>query len=163
MRTALTLLVALALPSAASARCPGKFASLTKYAGEYPDRFLQEPAIRSRMRALMGPAVNRLETDLAVRGSVGLIGCELVVEGNAAHQGGVRGAILSFNVTSGQMTVGMLEQGSVTIISPTSTGESIYTHLPAHVRDWAFVAANAFRSRIKQPANVRIVSSYQDR
>jgi hypothetical protein len=50
MRTALILLVALALPSAASAGCPGKFASLVKYAGESPDKFLQEPVIRSRMR-----------------------------------------------------------------------------------------------------------------
>jgi hypothetical protein len=164
MRTALIVLLAVALPSTAFAGCPGKFVSLLKYAGESPDRFLQEPVIRSRMRELMGPAQARLETSLSVRGPVALIGCNLVVEGNAPHQGGERGAILSFNVHTGQMTVGMLEQGQVTIVSPEATDSRFhYSWVPAHVRDWAFVAADAFRSRIKQPMNVAVAPSYQDR
>jgi hypothetical protein len=160
------LLIALALPSAASADCTGKFAFLAHYAGGYKDKFLQEAVVRSRMRDLMGSELGRLEADLDVSGPVALIDCELVVEGNARHLGGLRNAILSFNIHTGHMTVGVLDQGRVTIATtmPPSTVldgvvyERLYDHLPAHVRDWAFVAADGFRSRGRPPPNV-VVSS----
>jgi hypothetical protein len=112
MRALLLLLLAVALPSAAYAGCEGKFASMAKYAGAYPDKFLREPVIRSRMLELAGPDLARLKADLAVRRPVALIDCELVVEGNAAHQGGERNGILSFNLLTGQMTIGLLEKRS---------------------------------------------------
>ena len=86
------------------------------------------------------------------------------MEGNAPHQGGVRSAVLSFNLYSGQMTVGMLEEGRVTIVSSRTAlrDSSNYSHLPPHVRDWAFVAANGFRSRGEPPPNV-VVSLSQGR
>lgn len=161
MRKLLILLVALALPSSASAGCTGEFAALAKYAGEYPEKLFQEPVISSRMRELMGPALARLETDLDVRGTVALINCELVVEGNAPHQGGARHAIVSFDLHSGTMTIGMLDNGRVTVVSsPTPLRDSSnYSHLPSHVRDWAFVAAEGFRSRGKPPPNVILALS----
>jgi len=162
MRALVALFVALALPSAASAGCEGEFASLAKYAGEYPDKFLQEPVIRSRMVKLAGPDLARLDADLEVPGRVALIDCELVVRGNAAHQGGEHDAILSFNLFNGRMTIGLQERDQVTVLT-SSTEEAtvaatVYDHLPTHVRDWALVSAHDFRSRGQPPPNVTVVS-----
>jgi hypothetical protein len=136
--------------------CSGEFAGFRKYVGGLPGAFLKEPAVRTRMESLMGPYLPRLEADLNVTGTVDLIGCELVVEGNARHSGGHHNAILSFSMYSGIMTIGiMAEDRLFVLVTPNSSRSAgIYDHLPAHVRDWMYVAADRFHSRSRQPPNL---------
>jgi hypothetical protein len=142
----LVFLALLAVADAANAACPGRFAYLAKYVGEIPDSALIDPAISSRMTDLMGTQVRRLKTNLSAAVPVALINCELVVEGNAPHQGGQQNAMLSFNLYDGIMTVAILE-GDRILVRATKhrhRDPSNYSHLPAHVRDWIYVAANHF-------------------
>ncbi len=159
----LMLLAVLALPSPAFAACEGKFAARAKYAGNYPDGFLRDAAIKSRIQTLLGPAMRRFLESLQVSGPVALIDCELTVEGNAPHEGGIQNAILSFNLSNGAMTAGLLDHGRVTIVTSevSATKPSNYSYLPAHVRDWAFVAINGFRARGTPPAGIIVLPSKQ--
>lgn len=154
------LFAMLLLPGPAHAACAGKFASMAKYAGGPQSRLLADPAIKVRVSALMGPALDRLKTSLLVGGPVDLIGCELVVNGNAPHQGGERNAILSFSLSTGRMTAGLMERERIYIVtSPAAPGVTFqYDWLPSHVRDWAVVAAQRFRTRGTPPANVTLRS-----
>jgi hypothetical protein len=149
----------LALASPASAMCTGDLAALARYAGGDPLRFLEDPAVRSRATTLMGNDFTRLRTNLAVSGTVALIDCELVVEGNALHRGGELAAILSLSLYSGIMTVGMLDHGRVLIWSTPHRfrEQGNYSHLPAHVRDWVAVAAGGFLSRGSPPDGASMV------
>lgn len=111
------------------------------------------------MKKLVGAELSQLETNLTVSGPVALISCELVVEGNAPHQGGGRNAILSVSLYSGRMTAGILDRGRISVFAmPYARGAPlIYDHLPAHVRDWVHVAASGFQSRGKPPADFRLL------
>jgi hypothetical protein len=138
------------------ALCSGRFSNLMKYVGDMPREFIEEPEVSSRMANLMGQTLPRLKANLDVSGTVDLIGCELVVQGNARHQGGEHNAILSFSVYSGKMTVGMLD-GKELVVRTNPAGTEVYDHLPAHVRDWLFIAASGFRSRGEPPAQLKWV------
>ena len=147
--------VVLALGSPASAACSGKFASMAKLAGGEPSVLMRNPAVKSAMKQVLGTAQKQLKKSLKVHGWVDLIDCQLVVEGNARHGGGVRNAVLSFSLYDGSLSVGLMDHGRVTVFSSHSSEKSfIYDYLPAYVRDWAYVAANGFRSRGSPPANV---------
>jgi hypothetical protein len=161
MRYPLAALILLALPGAASAACVGEYAPLAKYAGGEPSKFLDSPPVKARLKALLGSAEARFKEDLEVSGPVDLIGCELVLNGNAAHQGGERNAVVSFGLYNGKTTAGIYEKGRVTILTEdrTATTPYHYDHLPAHVRDWVLVASGGFRSRVLPPANVVVTIS----
>jgi hypothetical protein len=149
-------LALLAVSSTANAACSGRFAHLKSFAGEYPDRFLKNPVVQSRMSRLMGAELAHLKRNLLATPPVALIDCELVVEGNAPHQGGNQNAILSFNLYSGIMTVAILDGDRVLVRTTKHRYRdwSNYSHLPAHVRDWIYVAADHFHSRGHPPSNV---------
>ncbi|MDP9422113.1 MAG: hypothetical protein M3Q19_04650 [Pseudomonadota bacterium] len=159
MLRAAVFLAMLAASTTAEAACPGQFAKLTSLAGGPRDQFLTHPAVSQRMTRLMGQELTHLKKNLSVAGPVALIHCELVVEGNAPHKGGEQNAILSFNLYSGITTVAILDGRRVVLRSTLHRHRAPdnYSHLPAHVRDWIFVAANSFRSRGKPPANVTIL------
>jgi hypothetical protein len=143
------------LASPASAMCTGELAELASYAGGSASAFLENPTVSSRVSSL-GIDLTRLKSSLAVSGVVDLINCELVVEGNAAHRGGEQNAILSLSLYSGIMTVGMLDEGRVRLWSTPhgSREQGNYSHLPVHIRDWAYVAAGRFGSRSAPPPGV---------
>lgn len=141
--------------------CSGRFASLLKHVGNMPREFFEEPEISSRMANLMGQASSRLKTNLDVSGTVDLIGCELVVQGNARHQGGTHHAIFSFSIYSGKMTVGMLD-GKDLVVRTSPAGAKVYDHLPAHVRDWLYIAASGFQSRGEPPVELKWVQPAND-
>jgi hypothetical protein len=151
-----TFLTLLAVSGAAEASCSGRFANLTALAGGDQGQFLRHPAVSSRLAQLMGPELTHLKTNLSVAGPVALVGCELVVEGNAPHQGGEQNAIVSFDLYYGIVTAVILDKGRVLVRSTINRARdpNDYSHLPAHVRDWIFVAANGFRSRVEPPANL---------
>jgi hypothetical protein len=136
----------LATPGSA---CSGQYAGLAKYAGREPSLLLENPELSVKLATLMGPELDHLQRNLAVHGYLNLIDCELVVEGNAPHGGGRQNAIVSFNLSWGILTVGMLDNRRIFMWSTRhkTRDHSNYSHLPAHVRDWAYVAANGFRSR----------------
>jgi hypothetical protein len=161
MRYPLVALILLVLPGAASAACVGRYAPLAKYAGGEPSKFLDSPPVKARIKALLGPAAARFKEDVEVSGPVELRGCELVLDGNAAHQGGERNAIVSFSLYNGKTTAGIYEKGLVTILTEdrAATTPYHYDYLPAHVRDWALVASGGFRSRMLPPANVVVTTS----
>lgn len=148
-------------PSLAFAACSGKFSTLSKYIGSDPGEFLRVGDVSSRIQAVLGKSATQLLRNLEVSGSVGLIDCELTVEGNARHEGGEQNAILSFNIYNGATTAGILSGGKVTIFTSISSASdpAKYSYLPAHVRDWAFIATRGFNSRENPPAGVVVRQS----
>jgi hypothetical protein len=152
-------LAAFACAAPTRAACTGTLAPLLKYAGGDAEPFLAAPAIATRMATLMGPVLDTLKDDLMVAGPVGLVDCDLVVEGNAPHQGGERDAILDVNVYSGAMTVGIQDRDRVAVLAmpPSPHAALTYDALPAQVRDWTHIAAARFRSRIAPPPGLTIL------
>lgn len=102
-------------PSFAFVACSGKFSNLSKYIGSNPGQLLRLGDVSSRIQAVLGKSATQLLRNLKVNRSVGLIDCELTVEGNAWHEGGEQNAILSFKIYNGATTPGILNGGKVTI------------------------------------------------
>ena len=151
----IAFLALLTVASQANAACPGRFAHLAKFAGEQPSRLLEQREIATGLRDLMGEELARLRTNLSIGAPVALIGCEVVVQGNAPHQGGERGAIMSFDLYHGVMTIAMLDGDHINIRATRhgTRDPADYSHLPAHVQDWVYVASNGFRSRGSLPTS----------
>jgi hypothetical protein len=157
-RPALLATAACIIATPASAACVGKFARMEKYAGVPADKLLSNPVVHSRIRSLLGAMTRRFEESLEVSGTVELIGCALVVDGNARHQGGERNGIMYFDLRKGEMTAGFLDRDHVVIFTAEQAAVDPihYDYLPARVRDWAFMASARFKARGVPPTGVTV-------
>ncbi|MDE2148772.1 MAG: hypothetical protein KGJ55_02820 [Gammaproteobacteria bacterium] len=148
-------LLTVSATAAAAPTCHGKLASLQVYAGGYDGRkLLAEPAVAVPLTKLLGPALRQLQKTLDVAGPVDLVGCNLVVAGNAQMKGGEEDAIVDINLYSGAVAAGIQSGRRIRIYA----ADADYSHLPIAVRDWAVVAATGFRYRARPPANTLLVS-----
>jgi hypothetical protein len=160
----LLVLVWIALAWLACAQaCSGKLAGLMSYAGTYTGEahvpLDANPAVRTRLDRLPESVREHLARNLDARGAVDLIGCHLVLSGNAAHRGGEENAVLDVNLYSGAVTVGLLSRGRIDIyLDEDSTAGTGYTgSVPPAVRWWAAMAAGAFSAAQRPPPGTRVV------
>lgn len=157
--------VLLASPVSAVWACAktGKLAGLIRYAGtnygDLPTTLEDDPAVQARLQRLPETVRKHLRRNLEVRGPVDLVGCHLVVRGNAPQMGGAENAILDVNLYSGAVTVANLSKGRITIhLQRDPTAGSGYYAVPHAVRRWAAAAATGFSAEQNPPPNVQIIT-----
>lgn len=153
----------LVLPAAACAcSSSGKLAGLLHYAGQSrgADGGMDaDPAVLAHLQRLPDEVRAHLHRNLDVQGTVDLVSCHLVIEGNAAHEGGLENAILDVNLYSGAVTAGLLSGGRITIYldSDPTAGTRYDASVPPAVRTWAALAASGFHPLAQPPPQARIV------
>lgn len=152
----------MALPSMALAgpRCSGELSRLMTYAGSYEaDQLLDDPQVSTALKALLGPELEHLKRNLDVHGPVGLRGCELVLEGNAPHAGGLENGIVSVSIYDGTVSAGILSGGRITIYQ----NDSDYAAVPIGIKDWIAAVESAFSYRARIPNNATLVTPAPER
>ena len=155
-----TLLILAALPFGASAACIGKYAYLQSYAGNYIGdmNLLAVPPVAARLAELPASLRRHFERNLDVAGPIDLIGCHLVLSGNAPHMGPEENAIVDLNLYSGAVTLAIHSRGRSDIYldkNPTAgTIGGLYDAVPGAVQEWAIMADMGFP--YQKPASVRV-------
>ena len=132
-------------------------AMIVKWAGNYDtDAFLRLPAVQTELQKLLGPQLEHLMHNLNVRGAVDLSGQTLSVNGNAPHQGTEEEAIVCATVLPLKTIVeaAILSKGAVTVY----TRDATYENASICIKDWITLVNSGHIDRVKQPANVRVVS-----
>ncbi|HEX5488561.1 MAG TPA: hypothetical protein VFX04_05380 [Rhodanobacteraceae bacterium] len=160
---ALIALLALAtLPTAATAACTtkdGGVSPMQAYAGNYLNdkNLLAAPAVAARLKSLPVPVRQHFERNLDVAGQIDLVGCHLVVAGNAQHKGGEENAIVDVNLYSGAVTFAIHSRGRTDIWldqDPTALTSPPYAAVPGAVKQWAVLADLGFP--YQKPASVQV-------
>jgi hypothetical protein len=151
--------LSLASLSPASAGAQGtdaaRRAMIVQWAGNYDtDAFLREPAIHGELQMLLGPELDHLMHNLNVRGPVDLSGQTLSVNGNAPHQGTEEEAIVCVMAGSMAVEAAIMSKDTVTVF----TRADSYHHTSLCIKDWITLANSKHMGRIKQPANVQMMT-----
>ena len=150
----LLFLLACAPEGRAQEGCAGTLSRLMPYAGTYEDgRILDDPTVARALRRLMGAELEHLRANVSVRGPVDLISCDLVISGNAPHQGGSEEAIVAVNVSTGRVAAAIHSAGRIVVYAD---GDS-YWDVPLAIKDWMAVVSTGNRYRSSLPPNARQV------
>jgi hypothetical protein len=132
-----------------------ELAMIVKYAGSYDtDAFLRDPAISTELQKLLGPELEHLMHNLNVRGPVDLNSQTLSVNGNAPHQGTEEEAIVCVMPGSMAVEAAILSENAIMVFTRTEK----YEYLSLCIKDWITLANSRHMDRIKQPANVQVVT-----
>jgi hypothetical protein len=130
------------------------------YAGSYDtDALLNDPAVAAAIQELLGSERDHLFANIAVRGSVDLISCDLVLSGNADHMGGEEDGIVSINVYSGSAAAAIHTAGRIDVYV---TGGD-YMSAPISIKDWIAVMDSAYRYRFDPPQSARVLAPQGER
>ena len=151
--------------AAANARaqeaCPDAAHDLLHYAGTYQSvQLLAEPAVAAKLKKLLGPELAHMKRNLDVVGPVDLISCDLVISGNAEHQGGEENAIVAIDIHSGAVAAAIMSQGKIAIYADTGktmAGMAYEEAVPLAIKDWLAVIYTKFYFRLHPPANTRLL------
>lgn len=139
----------------AAARASAMRAMIAQWAGNYDtDAFLRLPAVRKELQKLLGQEFDHLMHNLNVRGAVDLSGQTLSVNGNAPHQGTEEEAIVCVMAGSMAVEAAILSKDTVTVF----TRADSYHHTSLCIKDWITLANSKHMGRIRQPANVQMVT-----
>lgn len=115
---------------------------------------LAAPAVAAGL-AHLTPAVRQyLVRNLDVGGPIDLVGCHLVLTGNAPHLGGEQDAILDLDLYSEALTVAIHARGRIDIYVDNRPTAPAYRDLPDAVRQWAVLADMGFP--YQRPASVQV-------
>ncbi|MDX1438950.1 MAG: hypothetical protein R3284_03515 [Rubricoccaceae bacterium] len=132
--------------------CPGTLNHLLSVAGTYNHaQLFDDPAVSVGLDRLLGTELDHLKANVGVSGSVDLIACNLVISGNAEHQGGIEQGIVAVNLVSGAVAAGIYSDGLITVYVD---GDNYYA-VPLGIRDWLAVVNTDLRFRFELPANAR--------
>lgn len=123
-----------------------KFKDLHKYIGTYLTKdFINDPIVLPKLEALAEKDLDLIRRNLNVRGQIDLCGCNLVVQGNAPQKGFEENAIVSFNLVSGDVTVGIKSDkfnGKLIVYNRLKD----YNELPFSIKQWlSFLSQNYAR------------------
>lgn len=163
LRPAVKRIAALAVPAAAVLVSPGAVALNSeaaaqalkaKYAGSPDaDALLREPAVRDRLRALLGTRLRELERNLAVRGGIEFVGGALSVSGNAPHKGGEEEAVVCVLPFGPKVQAAIFSKGRITAFA----AEANYDAMSLCIKDWITQVNSGHRDRLQKPDNVQVV------
>src|SRR5437868_5981496 len=104
----------LLLPVAAQAqKRPALPAKLDAYEGKYPTSFMKLPAVRSRLRTLLGKYYDDFTIRMGVQGEFKRDGEILSVEGLMPHMGGSEDAILVIDLKTRTLHCGIFSDGTI--------------------------------------------------
>jgi hypothetical protein len=127
---------------------------LQKYAGSDDWQSLYaHPKVLPQLQKLLGPELRHLRNNLEVTGSVDVVGGDLTINGNAAHQGTEEEAVVCISTYNLEANAAIFSKRTVTIYSHASS----YEYLSRCIKDWITLVNSQHRDRTIQPKNVRIV------
>jgi hypothetical protein len=130
---------------------------LKKYIGNPDtDALLKEPAVRSRLEAMLGTQMPQLMRNLNVRSDVELVGGALALQGNAPHKGGEEEAIVCIadQGPTPHVEAAVFSKGRVTVFAKAPQ----YEYLMICIKDWITQVNSGHRDRMAQPKNVQVVA-----
>jgi hypothetical protein len=92
-----------------------RFGYLGQFAGSYRyEAVLDEPAVASALRSLTGAeAAGQISQNMTVRIPIALIGSDLVLQGNAPHQGLTEAATVWVNMSDGTVRAALLHHAQL--------------------------------------------------
>ena len=139
------LILAILFPASVHAqKRPELPAKLDAYEGKYPNRFMKLPAVRTRLRALLGKYYDDFIERMGVQGEFGRKGDILSVEGLMPHMGGSEDAILVIDLKSRTLHCGLYSDGTVGFITGKNKKKSgllEFSETPAAIpdvlKDWS--------------------------
>jgi hypothetical protein len=110
----------------------GKLGNLSKYAGTYNySAVLNDPEVARSLEAIAGAErARKLKDYMSVMSPIALIGPDLVLKGNAEHQGGIKEATVWVNIYDGSIRAALLDAGIVAIFAR----DKNYEFLPGEFR-----------------------------
>jgi len=132
-------------------------AMIDRYVGTWAiAEFLEEPAIRGELRALLGDRLSELENSLSVSGGIEYFGGALAIRGNAPHSGGEQEGIVCVQVwgTNVEVHAALFSKGDVTVY----TRQPRYAYLSTCVKDWIALVSTGHAYRLSRPPNVHLES-----
>lgn len=114
MRIALFFaIVVILLPTAVQAqKRPALPAKLDAYEGQYPDRFMKLPAVKARLRTLLGSYYNDFIERTGVQGEFERHGDLLSATSLMPHMGGSEDAILIIDLKTRTLHCGIFSDGT---------------------------------------------------
>lgn len=142
----------MALPATAEAPADDL---LPRYANSYDtDPLLAEPFVAAELQALLGDRLPDLLRNLDVRGPADVINGYLVLSGLRPHHGGEEEAIVCVAADGRDVHAGIFSRGRIALFSRSTS----YMNLPLCLKDWSTQVNSGHRDRLRQPANVQVVS-----
>ncbi|MCK1397411.1 hypothetical protein IVB45_08000 [Bradyrhizobium sp. 4] len=111
----------------------GKLGRLSSFAGTYTyDAVLDDAEVKRALKELAGEEqVKKLRAYMSGMSPIGLIGADLVLTGDAEHQGGVKEATVWISIHDGSVRAALLDAGTVTVFAR----DAKYEYLPEEFRN----------------------------
>jgi hypothetical protein len=111
----------------------GKLGHLSQYAGTYDyPAVLNDPEVARSLDTIAGAALaQKLKDYMSVMSPIALIGPDLVLKGNAEHQGGIKEATVWVSIYDGSVRGALLDESTVTIFAH----DTNYEYLPEEFRN----------------------------
>ena len=139
-----------------------EFSYLKKYAGEYSsNEILNDKKLKPIILKMMGVEYDHLVSNLSVGGPVDLISGDIVISGNAPHQGGEEMAILDINLYTGIIRAAIYSNNKIIVYSDKQKYDEFidknkYDQLPVSILEWISLVNNQSRQSAGRPKNVTI-------
>jgi hypothetical protein len=132
------------------------FARFKVFAGDYKsNEILEDKTIKPILKKILVKGYQHFLNNLDVMGSVDLISGGILLEGNAAHNGGEEMAKLDINLYSGIITVAILSKGKIEIYTDrkgyNKQDTDNYMNLPISIKDWIAVVSTDLKYRFDKP------------
>jgi len=154
-----TFLLFVMLASSIFAQTKNDFSHLKQYGGDYySDQVLDDAKVNPILKKMMGKEYQHLRDNLSVTGAVDVISGDLVIQGNADHQGGIEMAIFDISLYSGIIRTAILSNGKITIYCSQENDEYFkstdYDSLPYSIKTWVAVVNYGLEKMLQKPGNV---------
>ena len=130
----------------------GKLQHLSAYIGTYEYKnILNDDAVKKALIKLVKEEnIPLIENNISVARPVNFIDGNLILLGNAPHQGMEEAAIVTIRIYSGEISVALLHKGQITLYS----SETKYNDLSPSIRDFIAFRLSGKEQNITQPADV---------
>ena len=134
----------------------GQLNYLKEFIGTYKDeKIYADKYINQKMKDLFKTEINHLTKNLSVRGPIDFISGNIVISGNAPHQGGSEMGILCINLYNGEISGAIYSNQNIDIYSH----EEKYQYLPISIKDTIAVWETNFQYRFNPPSNTKMITS----
>lgn len=111
----------------------GRLGHLAPYIGTYRyDAVLGDPAVDAALRTLAGDAADTLVRNMSVRPPVEFVEGNLVLRGNAPHQGGSEEAMVLVKIYDGTVRAALLHDGRMRLFAD----DAEFVYVPRVLRDF---------------------------
>ena len=154
-----TLVLLFLFSAIISAQVQNDFSRFKAFVGDYKsNEILEDKTLKPILKKILGKEFQHFIKNLDVIGSVDLISGGVVLEGNAAHNGGEEMAKLDINLYSGIVTAAIFSKGKIDVYTDRKDYKkqdpNNYMSLPISIKDWKAVLSTQLKYRFDKPSNL---------